>query len=301
MLCFGHNGTEFPFQGLFVSALRGTEMKNVWTECSSVRMLLRIGTELWWIWLYNNVNKLYLHTALPLCISLMYWSFRTGLIMGKHAEFVLRSLYLTVRSPHPWKAVAFFVICHQDKFPYNYCTWQVGIVTLAWINWAVTCCAYRTGPERAEDFLSSFDGGNKELQNTHTERPLASHWLTSTVIYVHATDVGCHRACACVAVLLCMMWERTVGQLHPAETLLLLGAATDSQYETWHHSGRLTKTIRATPCTSQTSTFSPVFLSSSTLFNYAFTLRIYTTQVWIRRIIPRAGSAPFFITSSWIT
>lgn len=235
MLCFGHNGTEFPFQGLFVSALRGTEMKNVWTECSSVRMLLRIGTELWWIWLYNNVNKLYLHTALPLCISLMYWSFLTGRIMGKHAEFVLRSLHLTVRSPHPWKAVAFFVTCHQDKFPYNYCTWQVGIVTLAWINWAVTDVVL-TGLAQSEQriFWVALTEGTKNYR-THRE---ASHWLTSTVIYVHATDVGCDRACACVAVLL---WERTVGQLHPAETLLLLGAATDSQYETWHHSGEVDK------------------------------------------------------------
>lgn len=31
-LWFGHNGTEFPLQGLFVSALRGREMKNVWTQ-----------------------------------------------------------------------------------------------------------------------------------------------------------------------------------------------------------------------------------------------------------------------------
>lgn len=31
-LWFGHNGTEFPFWGLFVSALRGREMKNVWRQ-----------------------------------------------------------------------------------------------------------------------------------------------------------------------------------------------------------------------------------------------------------------------------
>lgn len=162
-------------------------------------------------------------------------------------------------------------------------------MTLAWINWAVTCCAYKTGPERAEGFLSGFDGGNKDLENTHRE---ASHWLTSTVICVQATDVGCDRAHACVAVLLCVMWECTLGQVHPVETLLLLGAATDSQYETWHHSRRLTKTIRATPRTSHTSTFSPIFLSSSTV-NYAFTESICaTTQARIRWIIPWAGGAP---------
>lgn len=35
----------------------------------------------------------------------------------------------------------------------------------------LTCCAYRTGPRRAQDFLSGFDGGNKEAggENTHGE------------------------------------------------------------------------------------------------------------------------------------
>lgn len=145
-------------------------------------------------------------------------------------------------------------------------------------------------------FWAALTEGTKNYR-THAERPLASHWLTSTVIYVHATDVGCDRACACVAALLCMMWEHTVGHLHPAETLLLLGAAADSQYKTWRHNGRLTKTIRATPRTSHTSTLPPIFLSSSSLFNYGFTESIHTTtQAWICRITLRVGGAPFFIT-----
>lgn len=77
------------------------------------------------------------------------------------------------------------------------------ILTLAWISRAVTCCAHRTGPEQAADFPSGFDGGNKEPQNTH--RAASRHSLAHlTVIYVHATVVGCDRACACVTVLLCM-------------------------------------------------------------------------------------------------
>lgn len=92
------------------------------------------------------------------------------------------------------------------------------IVILARISRAVTCCAYRTGPERAQGFLSGSDGGEQRTTRTHTEWPLATHWLTSTVIYVRATDVGCDRAlcvwplCSCVR-----RWARTVGQLHPAE------------------------------------------------------------------------------------
>lgn len=171
---------------------------------------------------------------------------------------------------------------------------------LAWISWAVTCCAYRTGPELAEDFLSGFDGGNKEPQNTH--RVASRHSLA----HLHSHLRSCHRcwlrqsSCVCVAVLLCMAWANTVGQLHPAEALLLLGAATESRYETWHHSTRLTKTIRATPWTSNTSTFFPIFLlSSSTQSNYAFTESICTTtQAWIHRIISCTAPQAVHLSSS---
>lgn len=192
------------------------------------------------------------------------------------------------------------------------------ILILAWIKRAVTCCAYRIGPERPLNFLSVCDGGNRN-HRTHTEWPLATHWLISTVICVHATVVGCDRACACDAVLLSMhvcstgpqvlsgawLWAHTVSQLHPTEASPLLGVATESRYETWHHGGRLTKTIRAAPWTAHTSTFPLFFLSSSTQSNYAVTERIYTTtRARIHRIIPCAAPQAVhlsFITSSWIT
>lgn len=220
-----------------------------------------------------------------------------------------------MRSTHPWKAnVTFFVSCHRDKFFYKYCTWQVMILILAWISWALTCCAYRTGPERAVDFLSSYDGGNKEPQNTH--RVASRHSLA----HLHSHLRSCHHCwlrqslCMCVAVAVvyaCVqrgprvlsgswVWAHTVSQLHPAEALLLLGAATESRYETWHHDGRLTKTIRVAPWTSHTSTFSPLLLlSSSTESNYAFTERIHTTtQAWIHRIIPSAAPQAVHLPSS---
>lgn len=109
-----------------------------------------------------------------------------------------------MRSLHPLKALTFALSCHQDKFPYNYCTWQVMIVILAWISWAVTCCAYRTGPERAADFLSGFDGGNKEPQNTH--RVASRHSLA----HLHSHLCSCHwcwlrqSLCCCAFVYACV-------------------------------------------------------------------------------------------------
>jgi len=91
-----------------------------------------------------------------------------------------------------------------------------------------------------------------------------------------ATELVC--VCCCAFVYACVQHRatssfrslgvlaHTVSQLHPAEALLLVGAATESRYETWHHGGRLTKTIRVAPWTSYTSTFSVLFLiSPSTL------------------------------------
>lgn len=208
--------------------------------------------------------------------------------------------------------------CHQDKFLHNHCTWRVMILTLAWISGAVTCCAYRTGPERVVDFLSSFDGGNKEPQNTH--RVASRHSLA----HLHSHLRPCHRRqlrqcpCTCRCAFVCVRvhsegpwffffflssaWVRghTISQLHPAETLPLLGAATLSRYETWHRGRRLTKTIRAAPWTSHTSTFSPLLLLSSSIqSNYDFTGRIYTTtQAWIHWIIPCAAPQAVHLSSS---
>lgn len=140
------------------------------------------------------------------------------------------------------------------------------ILILAWISRAVTCCAYRTGPERAADFLSGFDGGNKEPQNTHRVAPrhslahLHSHLRSSQRCWLRQSLCVCCCAFVYACVKRCCAWAHTVSQLHPAEALLLLGAATESRYETWHHSRRLTKTIRASPWTSHTSTFPPLFL-----------------------------------------
>lgn len=256
-----------------------------------------------------------------LCIFLMCWSFLTGLIVTHtvyilhisrdtegdiHAEFVFvgHCMWQSVKAPHPLKAVTFFASCHRVKFPYNYCTWQVMILILAWISWAVTCCAYRTGPKQAADFLSGFDGGNKEPQNTH--RVASRHSLA----HLHSHLRSCQRCwlrqslcvCCCAFVYGCVqrgcVWAHTVSQLQPAEDLLLIGAAMESRYETWHHSRRLTKTIRASPWISHTSTFSPLFLLCSST-NYAFTERIHTTtQAWIQRIIPCAAPQAVHLSSS---
>ncbi len=126
-------------------------------------------------------------------------------------------IWLSMRSPHPLKAVTFFVSCHRDKFPYNYCTWQVMILILAWISRAVTCCAYRTGPERAADFLSGFDGGNKEPQNTH--RVASRHSLA----HLHSHLRSCQRCwlrqslcvCCCVFVYACVKCVGTHRQPTP--------------------------------------------------------------------------------------
>lgn len=78
------------------------------------------------------------------------------------------------------------------------------IVILAWISRAVTCCAYRTGPEGAEDFLSGFDGGNKEPQNTH--RVASRHSLA----HLHSHLRSCHRCwlrqslCMCCCAFACV-------------------------------------------------------------------------------------------------
>lgn len=89
------------------------EMKSAWTELSSVRKLLRIATELWWIWLFNNVNKRYLHTALPLFAlyfldvlvithrpnagkTLFTCYYILAETKGEHAGFVFGSLHLAV-------------------------------------------------------------------------------------------------------------------------------------------------------------------------------------------------------------
>ena len=144
---------------------------------------------------------------------------------------------------------------------------------LAWISGAAMCHAYRTGPERAAAFLSGSDGGNKEPQNTH--RVASRHSLA----HLHSHLRPCHRCwlrqstcmsclgfvCVCVCACARGPWvlleqTHTVRELHPAEALLLLGAAAESRYETWHHGRRLTKTIRAALWTSHTSTSSPLFL-----------------------------------------
>lgn len=153
----------------------------------------------------------------------------------KHTQFVFGSLRLTVGYvPTSTKGCNFLCELSLEKHsPYNCCTWQVMIVILARISRAVTCCAYRTGPERAQDFLSGSDGGEQRTTRTHTEWPLATHWLTSTVIYVRATDVGCDRAF--VRVLLCSCVRRghaPSANSTPPRTLPLLGAVTESQYET---------------------------------------------------------------------
>lgn len=151
------------------------------------------------------------------------------------------------------------------------------IMILAWISRAVTCCAYRTGLEQGADFLSGFDGENKEPQNTH--RVASCHSLANLRSHLRS----CHccglrqslRVCCCAFAYTCVqhgapssfrrlgVWAHTVSQVHPTEALLLLTAAAESRYETWHHGRRLTKTIRVAPWTLHTSTFSRLFLLSS--------------------------------------
>lgn len=104
------------------------EMKSVWTELSSVRKLQRIGTELWWIWLFDNVNKRYLHTTLPLFalyfLEVPVISHRPNagktlftcyyiLALTKKRENMQNlclghCIWQSMRSPHPWKAGTFF-------------------------------------------------------------------------------------------------------------------------------------------------------------------------------------------------
>lgn len=131
----------------------------------------------------------------------------------------------------------------------------------------------------------------------HTERPLTGsppQSFTFMPPMLVATEL--------VRALLCFCGNAPLANSTPPRPSCSLVQPQIANMKLDITAGRLTKTIRATPWTSHTSTFSPVFLSSSTLFNYAFTESIYTTtQARIRRIIPRAGGAPFFITSSWIT
>lgn len=268
-------------------------------------MLLRIGKEPWWISLYANVRKLYLHAAPPLCVFLMRWSFLRGLMPCKHTQFVPGSLHLTVSYVHTSTNGCNFLceLSLEKHSPYNYCTWQVMIVILAWISRAVTCCAYRTGPERAQDFLSGSDGGEQRTTRTHTEWPLATHWLTSTVIYVHATDVGCDRACACVAAaLVCGVGTHTHTPSanstppRPSRSSVRPRRANMKLDTT---AGGWQRRLEQLP-EPRTPRPSPPFCSSPPALGLIMPSQsIYTTtQAWIHRVIPCAAPRALHLSSS---
>lgn len=125
-------------------------------------------------------------------------------ISGKAQKTInMQEMYLghSERSTYLLKAGTFSVSC------YNYCTWQIMILILAWIKRVMMCCSYRIGPERPLNSLSVCDGGNK-THRTHTEWPLATHcsspqsftfmppWLVATEL-VRVTPCLC--VCMCAA------------------------------------------------------------------------------------------------------
>lgn len=100
-------------------------------------------------------------------------------------------------------------------------------------------CWLQTGPEREDIYLNSSDrsgggGPTKHMQRSLSPITVSPHW----VICIHATDVVCTRACAYGWCGNTQLANCTL--LGPSRFLL---PATESQYEIWHHNGRMTKTI----------------------------------------------------------
>lgn len=144
-------------------------------------------------------TSLYFHNVLVISqrhtVDFTLLTFYT--ILGQTQRINMQKLHLdhciwkserSTHSPHLLKAVTFFVSCYKDKFLHNYCTWQVMIPTLAWIKRVVTCCAYRTSPERPLDFLSVCDRGNKKTTE-HTHRVASRHSLAH--LHSHLRSCRC--------------------------------------------------------------------------------------------------------------
>lgn len=116
-----------------------------------------------------------------------------------------------VKCQHPQNSVA--ESHHQDQCS-NYFTWQEGIVDSGLAQ-----------SEKRSIWVALTEGGKKEiLQNTRREasRPSLVH-LTGSFAFMPQMLFAPELVCA----LLCLwlMWEHTVGQLHPAGTISLLVAS----------------------------------------------------------------------------
>lgn len=185
------------------------------------------------------------------------------------ARFVLRSLHLTVRCPHPQVSRAI----NRTASPIiSLCKEWLWLWPKLTVQWQVRL----TGLAKSEH-LSGFDGRNKEFQNTHREAsrlsPVHLHthlrsfhrcWLRQTLcVYCCAivANVGTHRwpTPPC--------WDPLAPWCKPQTVSMKL----DTTVGGWQ------RQLKPTPWTTHTSTFCPIFLCSSIMLNYAFTESSYTT------------------------
>lgn len=254
-------------------------MKSVWKELCWVKMLLRIGntqksTNSIYTLLRNTYSFIFFYV---LIISHRYnvdfsmficYCILAEAEQSKQTEFAFELAYLTVRKLHTHPAGKFpcdstlreiplWSLCLANKDCELAAQWHVVLTGLAQSKkrffW-VALMERTKNPENA-----------RRVASHHSPPQLRSHLRSRRCCWFRQLCV-----CRCAFVYATQShrfsqasWSaatHTISQLHPTEVLLLLGAAAESRYETWHHGGRLTKTIRAAWWTSHTSTFS-LFLS----------------------------------------
>lgn len=149
---------------------------------------------------------------------------------------------------------------HQDQCS-NYFAWQEGIVDSGLAQ-----------SEKRSIWVALTEGEKNE--KPHAEKPLTPHWFTS-LGHLHS----CHRCCLhqslcvyCCAYGWCGKTQLAYCTLlGPSRSLL---PATESQYEIWHHNGRMTKTISA-----NSLNFANLYLLSNFLFS-SISLEVSTQQCW---------------------
>lgn len=152
-----------------------------------------------------------------------------------------------VKCQHPQNSVA--ESHHQDQCS-NYFTFffilQEGIVDSGLAQ-----------SEKRYIWVALTEGGKNKNYKTHAEKPLTPHWFTS-LRHLHS----CHSLCVhCCAYGWCGNAQLAKCTLMgPSRSLL---PATESQYEIWHHNGRMTKTISADSLNFTNLYLLSYFLSSS--------------------------------------